>query len=179
MKTKLKVKSLSMLSAVSIGAFIAATASVSALSAPLECGVLANEIGQKLIAKGVAHYELSVVAKDDADHGKKVAGTCAGGTKKILYSKKIESVAPNVVAKEFGEVPRKIVIKTTDKNSNAHQFIGTKMELAGDPWMRTKEVWGLTFSPNFEYEIRARPESAQTDAGTQWRTTISAIRYKN
>ena len=44
---------------------------------------------------------------------------------------------------------------------------------AKDPWTRTQEVWGLTFSPELKFEIRVRPES------THARATITEIRYKN
>lgn len=183
MKTKSKMKPSSILSIVSVGALIAAAVlpitSYSASSEPLDCSALSETIEQKLITNGVAYYELSVIAKDDADHGKKVVGTCAGGTKKILYSKKKESMTSKVVIQESGNASRKTVIKTSNNQSDIHRFVGAKKEFAADPWTRTKEVWGLTFSPEFEYEIRVRPESVQTDAGMQARTTITDIRYKN
>lgn len=167
MKTKLKP--LSILSAISVSAFIAAAAlpitSFSATSEPLDCGTLSKAIEQELIAKGVANYELSVIAKDDADSGRKVVGNCAAGTKKILYSRTKESLAAKVAAQESGEAPRETVIKIANKNSDTHQFIGTKKNVTIDPWRRTKEVWGLTFSPEFKYEIRVRPRECSHRCG--------------
>lgn len=50
------------------------------------CGELKNEIADKLDAKGVTGYSLSIV--DNADVGEqKVVGSCEGGTKKITYSR--------------------------------------------------------------------------------------------
>lgn len=183
MKTQLKLKPLSILSAASVSAFFAAAVlpltSFSTWSEPLDCNVLTEAIEKKLIAKGVANYEFSIVEKDELSDGKKVVGTCAGGKMKVLYSKKKESMAPKVVVQESGAEPRKTVVKTADSSGGTHQFVGTKKDLAFDPWTRTKEVWGLTFSPVFEYEIRVRPEGAQVDVGTQVSTTITEIRYKN
>jgi hypothetical protein len=45
---------------------------------------LKSEIAAKLDAKGVKSYSLEIVAKDQDGEGK-VAGTCEGGTKKIMY----------------------------------------------------------------------------------------------
>lgn len=50
------------------------------------CEELKDEISKKLDAKGVKGYTLEIVAKDKDAEGK-VAGTCDGGTKKIIYSK--------------------------------------------------------------------------------------------
>lgn len=56
------------------------------------CGELKNEIADKLDAKGVSNYSLTIV--DNADVGdQKVVGTCEGGTKKITYARG-EAVAP-------------------------------------------------------------------------------------
>lgn len=50
------------------------------------CGELKNEIADKLDAKGVTGYSLTIV--DNADIGEqKVVGSCEGGTKKITYSR--------------------------------------------------------------------------------------------
>jgi Protein of unknown function (DUF1161) len=303
MKTKLNVKSLSTLSAVSIGAFVAATADVSAWSEPLDCDLLTKEIEQKLIAKGVANYELSVVEKEESSNGKKVVGTCAAGTKKVLYVKTMGvSVAQEAAADyathstaeiidslyvqrnmnlyyNYSDMPGNVIalmqyqdnleeliaalkrgdhealvrfnltlilnkklsngsvnetgrsainaalaeqlndesawvrteavwglrfipdakyeaaveklVDDSDQNVSMeardtlqlirrHEALfPTKKDIAIDPWTRTQEVWGLTFSPEFDYEIRVRPESAQAGAGTQARATITEIRYKN
>ncbi len=183
MKTKLKLKPLSILSVVSATAFIAVAVlpitSFSAWAEPLACGALTKAIEQKLIAKGVANYELSVIAKGDVGHGDTVIGICAGGTKRILYSKKNESEPPKMVTQASREVPRETVIKTANKNSGIHQFVGTKKELTWDLWMRTKEVWGLTFSPDFAYDIQVRPEIAWGENGNYAHTTVTEIRYKN
>jgi len=62
---------------------------------PKACEDLKSEIAAKLDAKGVKSYSLEIVPKDqDATTGK-VVGTCDGGTKKIVYSKKAgEGEAP-------------------------------------------------------------------------------------
>ena len=181
MNTKLKVKPLANWSSVSIGELITAAVlpiiSFSTQAEPLDCSELTQAIEQNLIAKGVAHYELSVAAKDDPAFGKRVVGTCASGTKKIFYSKKTESVVSKVAVDDPRDSSRKTEIKTTNSHGGTHKFVGTKKELTLDPWMRTKEVWGLTFTPNFEYEIRVRSERADVD--TQTCTTITEIRYKN
>jgi Protein of unknown function (DUF1161) len=303
MKTKLKVKSLSILSAVSVGAFIVATAGVNAWSEPLDCDLLTKEIEQKLIAKGVANYELSLIEKDESSNGKKVVGTCAGGTKKVLYVKTMGVSAAQEAAADYAmqstaelidslrvqrnmnlyynysDMPNNVIalmqhqdnlpeliaalkrsdgdalvrfnltlilnkkltngsvdeaglgainatlaeqlndesawvrteavwglrfapdakyeaavgalVDDSDQNVSMeardtlqvirrHETLfATRKDIAIDPWTRTQEVWGLTFSPDFEYEIRVRPESAQAGAGTQARATITEIRYKN
>lgn len=52
------------------------------------CDELKTEIAAKLDAKGVKSYSLEIVAKDADAGDAKVVGTCEGGTKKIVYSKK-------------------------------------------------------------------------------------------
>jgi Protein of unknown function (DUF1161) len=48
------------------------------------CGELKNEIADKLDAKGVKNYTLTIV--DNAEVAdQKVVGSCEGGTKKITY----------------------------------------------------------------------------------------------
>jgi len=54
---------------------------------PKPCEELKSEIAAKLDAKGVKSYSLEIVPKDQDADGK-VVGTCEGGTKKIVYSKK-------------------------------------------------------------------------------------------
>ena len=51
------------------------------------CDELKSEIATKLEAKGVKNYTLEVVPADQVA-GRKVAGSCEGGTKKIVYTKK-------------------------------------------------------------------------------------------
>jgi hypothetical protein len=50
------------------------------------CEELKTEIAAQLDAKGVTHYALDIVGKDDATD-EKVVGTCGGGTKKIVYKR--------------------------------------------------------------------------------------------
>ena len=52
------------------------------------CDELKKEIGDKLDAKGVKDYTLEVVATADVKEGAKVVGSCEGGTKKIVYTRK-------------------------------------------------------------------------------------------
>jgi hypothetical protein len=51
------------------------------------CEDLKSEIGAKLDAKGVKKYSLEIVANADVG-GRKVVGSCDGGAKKIVYSRK-------------------------------------------------------------------------------------------
>lgn len=292
MKANLKVKSLSIVSVASVSAFIAAAvlpiASVNAWSEPLDCGVLTKVIEQKLIAKGVANYELSIVEKDELNGGKKVVGTCAGGTKKVLYVKTTGVSAAQEAAADYAtqstadlidslhvqrnvnlyynysdmpgnvtalmqhqdnlaelidtlkygdddalvrfnltlilnkklsngsvneagrsainatlaeqlndesawvrteavwglrfapdakyEAAVEALVDDTDLNVSLEardtlntirrhmEIFAKKRDIAIDLWTRTQEVWGLTFSPEFEYEIRVHPEGAQADA---------------
>jgi len=48
------------------------------------CGELKNEIADKLDAKGVKDYTLTIVANDEVGD-QKVVGSCDGGTNKITY----------------------------------------------------------------------------------------------
>jgi len=57
-------------------------------TAPKACEDLKTEIAAKLDAKGVKGYTLEIVDKEKDAGDAKVVGTCGGGTKKILYSKK-------------------------------------------------------------------------------------------
>jgi hypothetical protein len=52
-----------------------------------DCEELKSEIAAKLDAKGVKEYTLEIVAKDDVKEAK-VVGSCAGGAKKITYTRK-------------------------------------------------------------------------------------------
>ena len=51
------------------------------------CEELKTEIAAKIEANGVKNYTLEIVAKDVAAEGK-VVGTCEGGEKKIVYTRK-------------------------------------------------------------------------------------------
>jgi hypothetical protein len=51
------------------------------------CEELKAEIAAKIEANGVKNYTLEIVANDYAGDGK-VVGTCEGGTKKIVYTRK-------------------------------------------------------------------------------------------
>ena len=50
------------------------------------CEELKTEIAAKLDAKGVANYQLDVVAKDVQDE-RKTVGTCNGGSERIVYQR--------------------------------------------------------------------------------------------
>jgi hypothetical protein len=51
------------------------------------CEELKTEIAAKIDANGVKDYTLDIVPNDQVGE-KKVVGSCEGGTKKIVYSKK-------------------------------------------------------------------------------------------
>ena len=51
------------------------------------CDDLKNEIASKLDAKGVKNYTLNIVAADDVKDAK-VVGSCEGGSKKLVYTRK-------------------------------------------------------------------------------------------
>jgi Protein of unknown function (DUF1161) len=59
--------------------------STSALATP--CDQVKSEIAAKLDAKHVSNYTLDVVPADQNSDGK-VVGTCEGGAKKIVYTRK-------------------------------------------------------------------------------------------
>ncbi len=58
-----------------------------AFAAGKPCEELKAEIAAKLDAKGVSGYSLEIVDKGTAADGK-VVGTCEGGAKEIVYTKK-------------------------------------------------------------------------------------------
>ncbi len=62
--------------------------STSAFAAGKPCEELKTEIAAKLDAKNVTGYALDIVDADKADANAKVVGSCEGGAKKIVYSKK-------------------------------------------------------------------------------------------
>jgi len=59
----------------------------SAFAAGKPCEELKSEIAAKLGAKNVTGYTLEVVEAEKVGE-QKVVGSCEGGTKKIVYSKK-------------------------------------------------------------------------------------------
>lgn len=68
--------------AVTLGLF-----SGSALAAPKSCEALKQEIEVKVQAAGVASYTLEIVANDEVEDENMVVGSCANGTRKIIYQK--------------------------------------------------------------------------------------------
>lgn len=58
------------------------------------CEDLKSEIAAKLDAKGVKGYSLEIVDKDKEVTEGKAVGTCEGGSKKIIYSKKASAETP-------------------------------------------------------------------------------------
>lgn len=57
-----------------------------AMAAGKPCEELKAEIAAKLDAKGVSGYTLEII--DKGDPAGKVVGSCEGGTKEIVYSRK-------------------------------------------------------------------------------------------
>jgi hypothetical protein len=64
-----------------------ALVSPAAFAAGKSCEELKSEIATKIDGKGVTGYELEIVPTDQVGD-KKVVGSCEGGEKKIVYSKK-------------------------------------------------------------------------------------------
>jgi hypothetical protein len=58
-----------------------------------DCEALKSEIAAKLDDKKVAHYTLSIIAKDAAADGQ-VVGSCAGGKQRIVYKKAAPAAKP-------------------------------------------------------------------------------------
>jgi Protein of unknown function (DUF1161) len=71
------------------------------------CGELKNEIADKLDAKGVKNYSLTIVANADVGD-QKVVGSCDGGTNKIIYSRDTAPVAAQVETSTETEAPAKV-----------------------------------------------------------------------
>ncbi|RJX34199.1 MAG: DUF1161 domain-containing protein [Oxalobacter sp.] len=63
-------------------------ASTLAIAAGTPCEEVKAQIAKKIDANGVKAYSLDIVDKDVDEKGKKVVGTCEGGTKKILYTRR-------------------------------------------------------------------------------------------
>jgi hypothetical protein len=61
---------------------------------PKACEDLKSEIATKLDAKGVKGYSLDIVDKDKEVTEGKAVGTCEGGSKKIIYTKKAAAETP-------------------------------------------------------------------------------------
>lgn len=64
-----------------------ALASVTAWAAPKSCEELREEIEVKIQAAGVSSYTLEIVANDEVEDSSMVVGSCANGTRKIIYQK--------------------------------------------------------------------------------------------
>jgi len=58
-----------------------------ALAAPKDCDELRSEIEVKIQAAGVQTYTLEIVDNAEVQDHNMVVGSCAGGTKKIIYQK--------------------------------------------------------------------------------------------
>jgi hypothetical protein len=58
-----------------------------ALAAPKPCEELKQEIEVKIQAAGVPSYTLEIVDNDEVHDQNMVVGSCAGGSKKIIYQK--------------------------------------------------------------------------------------------
>lgn len=67
------------------------------------CGELKNEIADKLDAKGVKNYSLTIVANAEVGD-QKVVGSCDGGTNKIVYARG-EAAAPAPAETAPAETP--------------------------------------------------------------------------
>lgn len=59
----------------------------SASAAPLECEALKAEIEAKIQSNGVADYTLEIVDSAEAKDPAMIVGSCANGTRKIIYQK--------------------------------------------------------------------------------------------
>lgn len=57
------------------------------LAAPKPCEALKREIEIKVQASGVTSYTLEIVAASEVKDPNMVVGSCAGGSKKIIYQK--------------------------------------------------------------------------------------------
>jgi hypothetical protein len=66
--------------------FLALSCIVAPAFAEKDCEELKTEIAAKLDAKGVVNYTLAIVATEEVTE-LKVVGTCAGGAKKITYTR--------------------------------------------------------------------------------------------
>ena len=159
-----------------IGAATLALSSLCATSAPLDCQTLAQDIHQKLVAKGVVNYNLTVVDMHTANEAAKTVGTCAGGAKKILYVKR--SLPPIAVKPTSGEIGKSANVIPAQK-PKAVEY-GNKLEInERAAWARTEAVWGMRFKPEFNYDIALYELAANKQAALASRMTLTEIRYKN
>jgi hypothetical protein len=62
-----------------------------AFAAGKPCEKLKDEIATKLTSKRVRNYELTIVASDAVSPAGKIVGRCEDGSKKIIYSKQVET----------------------------------------------------------------------------------------
>ncbi|MBD1552922.1 DUF1161 domain-containing protein [Pseudomonas typographi] len=72
------------------GYLVAGLCAATAQAAPLDCETLKAEIETKIQSQGVANYTLEVVDNAEVHDPSMVVGTCAGGTRKIIYQKNNE-----------------------------------------------------------------------------------------
>jgi Protein of unknown function (DUF1161) len=70
-------------------------ASIPAQAARKDCAELKQEIAARIDAKGVKHYTLDIAAADATIEGKKIVGSCNGGTQRIVYQR-IDAVPASV-----------------------------------------------------------------------------------
>lgn len=68
-------------------ALLASVCAAGAQAAPLDCETLRAEIEQKIQSQGVANYTLEVVDNAEVKDPAMVVGTCANGTRKVIYQK--------------------------------------------------------------------------------------------
>ena len=118
------MKTLSIVAALTTVAVV--ISSNHAWGGPLACADLQQQIEQKLNANGVKHYTLSVVETRTSDAGAKVVGTCAAGTKKILYSRNSESIAQKTAAQLAAQAAKNAAFHKVGSNSTAHEITVTK-----------------------------------------------------
>jgi len=68
-------------------ALLASLLATGALAAPKDCEELKAEIEAKIQANNVPSYTLEIVNNDEVHDQNMVVGSCAYGTKKIIYQK--------------------------------------------------------------------------------------------
>lgn len=70
-----------------------------------DCAELQAEIAQKLDAKGVQNYLLTIVPKDEVSD-QKIIGSCDGGTHRIAYRRELPMADVNETAVATADVPQ-------------------------------------------------------------------------
>ncbi|NER61038.1 DUF1161 domain-containing protein [Pseudomonas sp. MAFF212428] len=70
-----------------VTALLASLLATAALAAPKDCEALKAEIEAKIQANNVPSYTLEIVSNDEVHDQNMVVGSCANGTKKIIYQK--------------------------------------------------------------------------------------------